>query len=92
LKRFPIDGLKIDRSFVQGICDDTQDAAIVQSVVALARTLNLTVVGEGIENLAQAAQLRLLGCDGGQGFLFARPEPAEVITALLNHPAADLAA
>jgi EAL domain-containing protein (putative c-di-GMP-specific phosphodiesterase class I) len=92
LTRFPVDALKIDRSFVQHICEDTHDAAIVQSVVALARTLNLTVVGEGIESREQAAQLRLLGCDDGQGFLYARPEPAETITALLNQPAADLAA
>jgi EAL domain-containing protein (putative c-di-GMP-specific phosphodiesterase class I) len=92
LRRFPVDALKIDRSFVQGICEGTQDAAIVQSVVALARALNLTVVGEGVENREQAAQLRLLGCDDGQGYLFARPERAEVITALLTQPAADLAA
>jgi EAL domain-containing protein (putative c-di-GMP-specific phosphodiesterase class I) len=92
LKRFPVDALKIDRSFVQGICEDTQDAAIVQSVVALAKTLNLIVVGEGIESPEQAAHLRKLGCDGGQGFLFARPEPAAAITVRLRQPSADLAA
>jgi diguanylate cyclase (GGDEF)-like protein/PAS domain S-box-containing protein len=92
LKRFPVDTLKIDRSFVHGICEGTQDAAIVQSVVALARTLNLRVTGEGIESSEQAAHLRALGCDSGQGFLFARPEPAETITALLRQPLADLAA
>jgi len=76
--------LKIDRSFVERIGVDIQDAAIVQSVVALAKTLSLSVVGEGIENRAQAAQLLALGCDRGQGFLFARPQSAEAITALLN--------
>jgi EAL domain-containing protein (putative c-di-GMP-specific phosphodiesterase class I) len=83
LKRFPVDTLKIDRSFVERIGVDIQDAAIVQSVVALAKTLNLSVVGEGIESRAQAAQLLALGCDRGQGFLFARPQSAEAITALL---------
>ncbi len=85
LKRFPVDTLKIDRSFVERIGVDIQDAAIVQSVVALAKTLNLSVVGEGIESRAQAAQLLALGCDGGQGFLFARPQWAEAITLLLDN-------
>jgi EAL domain-containing protein (putative c-di-GMP-specific phosphodiesterase class I) len=83
LKRFPVDTLKIDRSFVDGLGEDAQDTAIVQSVVALARTLGLQVTGEGIETPAQAAQLRRLGCDRGQGFLFARPQAPEAITALL---------
>jgi diguanylate cyclase (GGDEF)-like protein/PAS domain S-box-containing protein len=87
LKRFPVDTLKIDRSFVERIGVDIQDAAIVQSVVALAKTLNLSVVGEGIESRAQAAQLLALGCDSGQGFLFARPQSAEAITALLDEDA-----
>jgi EAL domain-containing protein (putative c-di-GMP-specific phosphodiesterase class I) len=85
LKRFPVDTLKIDRSFVERVGVDIQDAAIVQSVVALAKTLNLSVVGEGIESRAQAAQLLALGCDRGQGFLFARPQSAEAISALLDH-------
>jgi diguanylate cyclase (GGDEF)-like protein/PAS domain S-box-containing protein len=87
LKRFPVDALKIDRSFVQGMGQDSQDAAIVQSVVALARTLNLSVIGEGVESQAQATQLRELGCDQGQGFLFARPQPAHAISALLRQAA-----
>jgi diguanylate cyclase (GGDEF)-like protein len=84
LKRFPVDTLKIDRSFIERIGLDIQDAAIVQSVVALAKTLHLSVVGEGIESPAQAAQLRALGCDRGQGFLFARPQSAEAITTLFR--------
>jgi diguanylate cyclase (GGDEF)-like protein/PAS domain S-box-containing protein len=80
LKRLPVDSLKIDRTFVEGLGHDMLDAAIVQTVVTLARTLQLNVVGEGIESQAQAAQLRALGCHSGQGFLFARPEPAEVIS------------
>ena len=84
LKRLPVNTLKIDRSFVEGLGHDVQDAAIVQSVVALARTLELSVVGEGIESQAQAAQLRALGCDRGQGYHFARPQPAEQIGWLLR--------
>ena len=77
LKRFPVDTLKIDRSFVGGLGHDTQDTAIVRSVVALAQTLDLSVTAEGIETPNQHAQLRLLGCDFGQGYLFSRPLPAE---------------
>ena len=76
LKRFPIQTLKIDRSFVNGIVEDLQDAAIVHSVVALATTLNLTVVAEGVETLSQQRRLIELGCDLGQGYLFGRPAPA----------------
>jgi EAL domain-containing protein (putative c-di-GMP-specific phosphodiesterase class I) len=68
---------------VDGLGEDAQDTAIVQSVVALAKTLGLQVTGEGIETPAQAAQLRMLGCDRGQGYLFARPHAAETISSLL---------
>jgi EAL domain-containing protein (putative c-di-GMP-specific phosphodiesterase class I) len=74
----------IDRSFVERLGHDLEDAAIVQSVIALAKALHLDVVGEGIESPAQAAHLRSLGCDRGQGYLFSRPEPAEVITTLVG--------
>ena len=83
LKRFPVDTLKIDRSFVDGVGQDAQDTAIVKSVVALAKTLHLQVTGEGIETPAQAAQLRALGCDCGQGYLFARPVPAAGLSSRL---------
>ena len=87
LRRFPVDTLKIDRSFVERVGIDIQDAAIVQSVVALAKTLHLSVVGEGIESRVQAAQLLALGCDRGQGYLFARPQSAADITALFRRNA-----
>ena len=87
LKRLPVDTLKIDRSFVNGLGQDTQDTAIVDSVVALARTLQLSVTGEGIETAAQAKHLRRLGCDRGQGFLFARPLPPEEVQRLLEEAA-----
>jgi diguanylate cyclase (GGDEF)-like protein len=83
LKRFPVDTLKIDRSFVDGLGHDAQDTAIVRSVVALAKTLDLSVTAEGVETPSQEAQLRLLGCDFGQGYLFGRPSSASAARAHL---------
>jgi diguanylate cyclase (GGDEF)-like protein len=77
LKRFPVDTLKIDRSFVDGLGHDAQDTAIVRSVVALAQTLELSVTAEGVETPSQLAQLRLLGCNFCQGYLLGRPVAAE---------------
>ena len=76
LKRFPIHTLKIDRSFVQDLSTDPDDAAIVTAIVAMARGLNLNVTAEGVETEAQAAFLRSLSCDLAQGFHFGRPMPA----------------
>jgi diguanylate cyclase (GGDEF)-like protein len=84
LKRLPVDTLKIDRSFVNGLGDNAQDTAIVDSVLALARTLELSVTGEGVETQAQARHLRRLGCDRGQGFLYARPLPPSDMERLLE--------
>ncbi len=72
LKRFPFDRLKIDRSFVEGIPDDGDDVAIVQTTIVLARQLRLSVVAEGVETDAQRDFLRANGCDEMQGFLFSR--------------------
>ena len=80
----PVDTLKIDRSFVNRLGADPQSTAIVRSVVALAKSLHLSVTGEGIETAAQQAQLALLGCDRGQGYLFSRPITAADLGALLE--------
>jgi EAL domain-containing protein (putative c-di-GMP-specific phosphodiesterase class I) len=73
LKHYPVDSLKIDRSFVDGLGRDAQDTAIVHAVIAFAKTLGLKVTGEGIETAEQLEQLRALGCDHGQGYYFAKP-------------------
>ena len=83
LKRFPVDCIKIDQSFVAGVAADTFDAAIVQSVVDLAHAVGLSVVAEGLETPEQLARLRQLGCDQAQGYLFSRPRPAQDLDALL---------
>jgi diguanylate cyclase (GGDEF)-like protein/PAS domain S-box-containing protein len=76
LKKFPLDGLKIDRSFVLDILTDADDAAIVGSTVSLSRQLGLSVIAEGIENRATADLLLRLGCEQGQGYFFGKPMPA----------------
>lgn len=86
LKQFPIDILKIDRSFVGGIGRDPRDAAIVGSVVFLAETLGLEVVAEGVETEEQRASLLALGCRWAQGHLFAPALPAAEFRCLLPHP------
>ncbi len=76
LHRFPIDTLKIDRSFVGTMEDGSENGEIVRTVIALAKALKLSVIAEGIESIHQFHQLRILGCEYGQGFLFSRAIPA----------------
>ncbi|MEQ1516820.1 MAG: EAL domain-containing protein, partial [Usitatibacteraceae bacterium] len=80
LKRLPISALKIDVSFVTSMLSNEQDAVIVESTIALAHNLGLSVVAEGIEDANTDARLRALGCDEGQGYLYARPMPAAEAT------------
>jgi EAL domain-containing protein (putative c-di-GMP-specific phosphodiesterase class I) len=84
LKRLPLDTLKVDRSFVDGLGTDPQDTAIVRTVIALAKSLHLEVTGEGVETVEQSDQLQALGCDRGQGYLFARPLTATAVAELLT--------
>ena len=84
LQRFPLDKLKIDRSFVTALGTHANGGVIIQAIVALGRALGLTVVVEGVETEQQRVLLRLAGCDEMQGFLFARPAPAKSIDRLLG--------
>jgi EAL domain-containing protein (putative c-di-GMP-specific phosphodiesterase class I) len=84
LRRFNLDYLKIDKSFVDGLGRNPEDTAIIEHVIGLAHTLGLKVVAEGIEEEAQYKALRVLGCDFAQGYFFSRPQPAEVISHLLR--------
>jgi diguanylate cyclase (GGDEF)-like protein len=84
LRRFPVDVLKVDQSFVSGLGHDPEDSAIVQAVVHMGRALQLTTVAEGVETAHHLIELRELDCDVAQGYHFARPRPAEAITRMLE--------
>ena len=86
LRRFPIDTLKIDRSFILEIDTNKEDAEIVAAIVAMAHTLGLRVIVEGVETEAQLKVIVAKHCDIVQGFVFSRPLPASEIPALLSGP------
>ena len=89
LKRFPLDELKVDKSFVDGLGTDADDTAIVAAVIAMAHALGLHVVAEGVETAEQLHRLRTLGCEQVQGYYFAPPGPPDAIDGLLHAEASD---
>jgi diguanylate cyclase (GGDEF)-like protein/PAS domain S-box-containing protein len=84
LTRLPLDSLKVDRSFVDGLGTEPRDTAVTEAIIAMSRALSLRVVGEGAETELQVAELARLGCDLVQGFYFSRPVEAEEITRMLT--------
>ena len=84
LRKFPVDALKIDQSFIRQMGDGGDDTTIVTAVISMARSLNLRVVAEGVETQAQVAFLRTHQCDEAQGFYFSRPVVAEQFAKLLR--------
>ncbi len=84
LHRFPINTLKVDRSFVRTMEAATENGEIVRTIIALAKSLKLNVIAEGIESIHQLHQLRILGCEYGQGYLFSRPVPVNEAEKILT--------
>ena len=84
LQRFPIDVLKIDKAFIDGVTRNGSDAALARTIVTLAGMLELSTVAEGVEHVEQRAQLVTIGCAHGQGYLFDRPLGAEEVEVLLH--------
>jgi diguanylate cyclase (GGDEF)-like protein/PAS domain S-box-containing protein len=84
LRRFPVDILKIDKSFVDGVATEPTASALVDAMIRIGKTLRLETVAEGVERLDQADRLRTLQCDIGQGYLFSRPLPSDAITTFLR--------
>lgn len=85
LKRFPVNMLKIDRSFVQDVMSNPESATITDAIIALAKSLKLSITAEGVENQEQLDYLQRKGCEEGQGFYFSRPVPADAIAQMFNN-------
>ncbi|MNZ29251.1 Phytochrome-like protein cph2 [compost metagenome] len=83
LRRFPIDVLKIDQSFIRGLSNDTNDAALVSAIISLGRSLDLNVIAEGVETEEQLAFLKAHQCEEGQGYYFSKALPADAFARLL---------
>ena len=84
LDRLPVDEVKIDQSFVAALSEDDANTSLVAAVVAIADSLKIATVAEGVEELGQARRLRELGCQEAQGYLYSRPVPVEELPAVLN--------
>ncbi len=89
LTRFPLDVLKVDRAFVTNLPEDRDAVAIANSIITMARSLNLHIVAEGIETESQISFLHALGCQTGQGYLFSKPVSEEKFTAMIDHSGSD---
>lgn len=90
LTRFPIDTLKIDRSFIRNALTDANDAALSTAIITMGQSLNIGVLAEGVETVEQLEFLRRQGCDEVQGFLFSKPVPAEEVISFFNRPMAEM--
>jgi len=84
MKQFPIDTIKIDRSFVRDLPNDSEDQAIAQAIISMGKALGMTVIAEGVETVEQETFLRNHACDEMQGFLFSKPLPPRQMADLLR--------
>ena len=84
MKQFPIDTIKIDRSFVRDLPNDSEDQAIAQAIISMGKALGMTVVAEGVETTEQESFLRNHACDEMQGYLFSKPVPPQQLADLLR--------
>jgi EAL domain-containing protein (putative c-di-GMP-specific phosphodiesterase class I) len=84
VRQFPLDSVKIDKSFVQGLTTGAEDAAIAQAIIKMAHALGLSTVAEGVESADELARLQQLGCDYVQGFYFAAPLTADAVDGLMR--------
>ncbi|WP_134929028.1 EAL domain-containing protein, partial [Pseudomonas protegens] len=84
LRKFPVDVLKIDQSFIHGLSHEPKDAALVSAIIQLGRSLNLSIIAEGVETQEQLAFLEQQGCEEGQGYYFSKALPADSFARLLR--------
>ncbi|HVN50025.1 MAG TPA: EAL domain-containing protein, partial [Acidimicrobiales bacterium] len=90
LERFPVDALKIDRSFIAGISESSESGTLIHTLIQLGKTLELETLAEGIEERAQLERLQRESCDTGQGFLFARPLDVHSLEDIIGVRSTDL--